>query len=137
MTAAIGEAGEGTGTGLSKKKESELHFCQTHFVAYFSCLVNLLNGVTGLATNSVSQETGYAYIQEGSGKTERPLATIRFPLLAADGLINSSSFAFACCLLSRRKLPLKQNPPKQQKDNQGQRQLGWLPGMSLDAIRER
>jgi hypothetical protein len=60
----------------------------------FMLIVNNVNGVTGLAKNSVSQETGYGYIKEGSGKTERPLATIL--LKAAYGLLNSSSFAFAC-----------------------------------------
>ena len=47
----------------------------------------LLNGVTGLAKNSVSKETGNGYIKEGSGKTERPPATIL--LQAAYGLLNS------------------------------------------------
>lgn len=54
----------------------------------------LLNGVTGLAKNSVSKETGNGYIKEDSGKTERPPATIL--LQAAYGLLNSSSFVFAC-----------------------------------------
>ncbi|KAK9042563.1 hypothetical protein V6N11_017632 [Hibiscus sabdariffa] len=47
----------------------------------------LLNGVTGLAKNSVSKETGNGYIKEGSGKMERPPATIL--LQAAYGLLNS------------------------------------------------
>ncbi|KAK8523645.1 hypothetical protein V6N12_013730 [Hibiscus sabdariffa] len=47
----------------------------------------LLNGVTGLAKNSVSKETGNGYIKEGSGKTERPPATIL--LQAAYALLNS------------------------------------------------
>lgn len=134
MTAAIGEAGEGTGTGLEKKRANFTSFNSKSFACLFEILL-LFNGVTGLEWKrtlyhrKLAMDTSKKVV--GKRKGHYLLFYYRLPM-------DLSTHALLLLLAFKTPTPTEtETQTEPGKAAEREPREAEMSGMELDALRER